>query len=50
VLMTGGAFSPAARDFVARHRERTVEKPFDIVAEAQRRLERWSRPGGSSFS
>ena len=42
VLMTGGAFSPAARDFVARHRERTVEKPFDIVAEAQRRLERWS--------
>ena len=41
VLMTGGAFSPAARDFVARHRERTVEKPFDIVAEAQRRLERW---------
>ena len=42
VLMTGGAFSPAARDFVARHRERTVEKPFDIVAEAQRRLERWA--------
>jgi signal transduction histidine kinase/CheY-like chemotaxis protein len=42
VLMTGGAFSPAAREFVARHRERTVEKPFDIVAEAQRRLERWT--------
>jgi PAS domain S-box-containing protein len=42
VLMTGGAFSPAARDFVMRHRERTVEKPFDIVAEAQRRLERWA--------
>jgi PAS domain S-box-containing protein len=41
VLMTGGAFSPAARDFVARHRERTVEKPFDIVAEARRRLDRW---------
>jgi len=40
VLMTGGAFSPAARAFVARHRDRTVEKPFDIVGEAQRRLAR----------
>ena len=40
VLMTGGAFSPAARDFVARHRDRTVDKPFDIVAETQRRLDR----------
>jgi signal transduction histidine kinase/CheY-like chemotaxis protein len=39
VLMTGGAFSPAAREFVLRHRDRTVEKPFDIVAEAQRRLD-----------
>jgi signal transduction histidine kinase/ActR/RegA family two-component response regulator len=38
VLMTGGAFSPAAREFVARHRDRTVEKPFDVVAEAHRRL------------
>jgi signal transduction histidine kinase/CheY-like chemotaxis protein len=38
VLMTGGAFSSRARDFVARHRDRTVDKPFDIVAEAQRRL------------
>ena len=40
VLMTGGAFSPAAREFVARHRDRTVEKPFDVVGEAQRRLAR----------
>jgi PAS domain S-box-containing protein len=40
VLMTGGAFSPAARAFVARHGDLTVEKPFDIVAEAQRRLAR----------
>jgi CheY-like chemotaxis protein len=40
VLMTGGAFSPAARAFVARHQDRTVEKPFDIVGEAQRRLTR----------
>jgi len=40
VLMTGGAFSPAARAFVARHQDRTVEKPFDVVGEAQRRLAR----------
>jgi two-component system, cell cycle sensor histidine kinase and response regulator CckA len=38
VLMTGGAFSSRARDFVARHRDRTVDKPFDIVAETQKRL------------
>jgi signal transduction histidine kinase/CheY-like chemotaxis protein len=42
VLMTGGAFSPAAREFVARHRDHTVEKPFDVVAEARRRLDRRS--------
>ena len=38
VFMTGGAFLPRAREFVARHLDRTVDKPFDIVAEAQRRL------------
>jgi signal transduction histidine kinase/ActR/RegA family two-component response regulator len=38
VLMTGGAFSSRARDFVALHRDRTVDKPFDIVAETQKRL------------
>jgi signal transduction histidine kinase/CheY-like chemotaxis protein len=38
VFMTGGAFLPRARDFVARHLDRTVDKPFDIVAETQRRL------------
>jgi signal transduction histidine kinase/CheY-like chemotaxis protein len=38
VLMTGGAFSSRARDFVARHRDRTIDKPFDIVAETQKRL------------
>jgi CheY-like chemotaxis protein len=38
VFMTGGAFLPRAREFVARHLERTVDKPFDIVAETQRRL------------
>jgi PAS domain S-box-containing protein len=39
VFMTGGAFSPRAREFVALHRERTVDKPFDVVAEARRRLD-----------
>ena len=38
VFMTGGAFLPRAREFVARHSDRTVDKPFDIVAETQRRL------------
>jgi len=38
VFMTGGAFLPRAREFVARHLDRTVDKPFNIVAEAQRRL------------
>ena len=38
VFMTGGAFSPRAREFVAQHADRTVDKPFDIVAETLRRL------------
>jgi CheY-like chemotaxis protein len=38
VFMTGGAFLPRAREFVARHLDRTVDKPFNIVAETQRRL------------
>ena len=38
--MTGGAFSPRAREFVAQHADRTVDKPFDIVAETLRRLGR----------
>jgi len=38
VFMTGGAFSAQAQDFVAKHADRTVNKPFDIVAEARRRL------------
>ncbi len=38
VFMTGGAFLPRARAFVARHLDRTVDKPFDIVRETQRRL------------
>jgi PAS domain S-box-containing protein len=40
VFMTGGAFLPRAREFVARHADRTVDKPFDIVAETLRRLDR----------
>jgi CheY-like chemotaxis protein len=38
VFMTGGAFSVQAQDFVAQNADRTVNKPFDIVAEARRRL------------
>jgi len=38
VFMTGGAFLPRAREFVARHFDRTVDKPFNIVAETERRL------------
>jgi len=38
VLMTGGAFSADASEFVARHQDRIVDKPFDIITEIQRRL------------
>ncbi|HEX2660383.1 MAG TPA: ATP-binding protein [Polyangia bacterium] len=38
VFMTGGAFSPVAQDFVIKHRGHTVDKPFDIVGETDRRL------------
>jgi CheY-like chemotaxis protein len=38
VFMTGGAFSAQAQDFVAQNADRTVNKPFDIIAEARRRL------------
>jgi CheY-like chemotaxis protein len=40
VFMTGGAFLPRAADFVARNRDRCVEKPFDAAEEARRRLPR----------
>ncbi|MGE0323755.1 MAG: PAS domain S-box protein [Polyangiaceae bacterium] len=29
VFMTGGAFTPAAREFLAEHKDRWLEKPFD---------------------
>jgi two-component system cell cycle sensor histidine kinase/response regulator CckA len=38
VFMTGGAFTPGASAFVESHRDCCVEKPFDPVAEARRRL------------
>jgi len=38
VFMTGGAFTPRARNFRERHAEQCVDKPFDVVAEASRRL------------
>lgn len=40
VFMTGGAFTPRARDFLDRYSERCVEKPFDILNETSRRLGR----------
>ena len=38
VLMTGGAFSTRARTFLEQHRDVYVQKPFDIVADARRRV------------
>ena len=38
VFMTGGAFTPRARDFRRAHADRCIDKPFDIVAETARRL------------
>ena len=48
VFMTGGAFSPLAQDFVAQHRDNTVDKPFDIAAETDRRLGAAREPTGDS--
>ena len=42
VFMTGGAYSPEARDFLLAHPDDVVEKPFDLPREVKRRL---SRPG-----
>jgi PAS domain S-box-containing protein len=38
VFMTGGAFTPQARDYLQDHPRTTVSKPFDVVAETARRL------------
>ncbi|MBM4361711.1 MAG: response regulator [Deltaproteobacteria bacterium] len=38
VFMTGGAFTPEAREFFATHGDSVVSKPFEIVAETRRRL------------
>jgi two-component system NtrC family sensor kinase len=40
VFMTGGAFAPEAVTFFAEHARDCVEKPFDVVGEARRRLGR----------
>jgi CheY-like chemotaxis protein/anti-sigma regulatory factor (Ser/Thr protein kinase) len=40
VFMTGGAFTPQARAFVDDYPDKVVEKPFDVVAETDRRLRR----------
>jgi len=39
VFMTGGAFTPRAREFREAHARRCVEKPFDVVADASQRLD-----------
>jgi PAS domain S-box-containing protein len=38
VFMTGGAFTPRARDFRRAYARQCIDKPFDIVAETARRL------------
>lgn len=38
VMMTGGAFTPAAREFLARHSGARLEKPFDM-ADVERLLD-----------
>jgi CheY-like chemotaxis protein len=38
VFMTGGAFTPRARAFRERHADQCVDKPFDVVEEASRRI------------
>jgi CheY-like chemotaxis protein/two-component sensor histidine kinase len=40
VFMTGGAFTPRAARFLEGQGERCLMKPFDVVAEVRRRLER----------
>ena len=38
VFMTGGAFTDRAQTFLSQHRDVCVQKPFDIVADLQRRF------------
>jgi CheY-like chemotaxis protein len=38
VFMTGGAFTAEAQAFVEHRRDVVVQKPFDIVADARRRV------------
>ena len=40
VFMTGGAFTPQAREFCHRHAAGCIQKPFDIVRETATRLMR----------
>jgi len=47
VFMTGGACSPSARQFVLDHPAVVVEKPFDLIAETDRRLAPVSSSGGA---
>jgi CheY-like chemotaxis protein len=40
VFMTGGAFTPQAQRFLAEKSPQCIEKPFDVVAETVKRLNR----------
>ncbi len=48
VVMTGGAFSPLAREFAIQNVDRLVEKPFDIAAEVARRMRQRRQHLGTS--
>jgi PAS domain S-box-containing protein len=43
VFMSGGAYTPDARNFLERYAEQSVDKPFDPVREARARLERLAK-------
>jgi two-component system, cell cycle sensor histidine kinase and response regulator CckA len=43
VFMSGGAYTPEARNFLETHAEQSVDKPFDPVGEARARLERLAK-------
>jgi CheY-like chemotaxis protein len=40
VFMTGGAYTPRAQAFRERYLEQCVDKPFDVLEETARRLNR----------
>jgi PAS domain S-box-containing protein len=43
VFMSGGAYTPEARNFLEKYAEQSVDKPFDPVRETRARLERLAK-------